>query len=378
MKGAKNKRVNIPDIISVLPLRDAVLYPELMIPLVVGRDRSVKLIEDSIKTDNIIGLVTQRDPKIEEPKPEDLYAIGTTALITKMIRMPDSTLRVIVQGLSRFRVDSFLQTAPYYVAKVDIIDEPEERNIEIEALVMNAKKLFKKLSEMASYLSSDLASVIVNMESAGKMADLIASSLKISTEEKQDILEGVPLKERLEKINVLLNKEINILEIGNKIQTQVKGEIDKTQREYYLREQLKAIQKELGEGDERGMEVEEFREKIEKAKMPVDVKKVAEKELKRLSKMHPASAEYSVCRTYLETLVELPWMTNTDDNLDVKEAGRVLEEDHYDLEKVKKRILEYLAVRQLKSDMKGPIFCFVGPPGVGKTSLGRSIARALG
>jgi ATP-dependent Lon protease len=378
MKGSKNKKVSVPDIISILPLRDAVLYPELMIPLVVGRDRSVKLIEDSIKNDNIIGLVTQRDPKIEEPKQDDLYGVGTTALITKMIRMPDSTLRVIVQGLSRFRVESFLQTAPYYVAKVDIIDEPDEKSLEIDALVMNAKKLFKKLSEMASYLSSDLASVIVNMEAPGKMADLVASSLKISTEEKQDVLECVNLKDRLEKVNMLLNKEINILEIGNKIQTQVKGEIDKTQREYYLREQLKAIQKELGEGDERGMEVEEFREKIEKAKMPADVKKVAEKELKRLSKMHPASAEYSVCRTYLEVLVELPWMIGTEDNLDVKEAAKVLDEDHYDLEKVKKRILEYLAVRQLKADMKGPILCFVGPPGVGKTSLGRSIARALG
>ncbi len=378
MKNTKNKKVNIPDIISVLPLRDAVLYPELMIPLVVGRDRSVKLIEDSLKTDNIIGLVTQKDPKIEEPKAEDLYSVGTTALITKMIRMPDSTLRVIVQGLSRFKIESFLQTAPYYVAKVEIIEEPDEKSIEIDALVMNAKKLFKKLSEMASYLSSDLASVIVNMETAGKLADLIASSLKISTEEKQEVLESISLKERLEKVNLLLNKEINILEIGNKIQSQVKGEIDKTQREYYLREQMKAIQKELGEGDERGLEVEEFREKIEKAKMPVDVKKVAEKELKRLSKMHPASAEYSVCRTYLEVLVELPWMTGTEDNLDVKQAAQVLEDDHYDLEKVKKRILEYLAVRQLKADMKGPILCFVGPPGVGKTSLGRSIARALG
>ncbi len=378
MKGSKNKRVNIPDIISVLPLRDAVLYPELMIPLVVGRDRSVKLIEDSLKSDNIIGLVTQKDPKVEEPKSDDLYSIGTTALITKMIRMPDGTLRVIVQGLSRFKVESVLQTAPYYVGKVQIIDEPEEKTLEVEALIMNAKKLFKKLSEMASYLSSDLASVIINMESAGKLADLIASSLKISTEEKQEVLECVALKERLEKVNVLLNKEINILEIGNKIQTQVKGEIDKTQREYYLREQMKAIQKELGEGDERGLEVEEFREKIEKAKMTVEVKKVAEKELKRLSKMHPASAEYSVCRTYLEVLTELPWMTSTEDNLDVKAAAQVLEEDHYDLEKVKKRILEYLAVRQLKSDMKGPILCFVGPPGVGKTSLGRSIARALG
>ena len=378
MKNAKNKKVNIPDIISVLPLRDAVLYPELMIPLVVGRDRSVKLIEDSLKTDNIIGLVTQKDPKIEEPKTEDLYSLGTTALITKMIRMPDSTLRVIVQGLSRFRVESFLQTAPYYVAKVDIIDEPDDKSIEIDALVMNAKKLFKKLSEMASYLSSDLASVIVNMETAGKLADLIASSLKISTEEKQEVLEAISMKDRLEKVNLLLNKEINILEIGNKIQSQVKGEIDKTQREYYLREQKKAIEKELGEGDERGMEVEEFREKIEKAKMPADVKKVAEKELKRLSKMHPASAEYSVCRTYLEVLVELPWMTGTEDNLDVKMAAQVLNEDHYDLEKVKKRLLEYLAVRQLKADMRGPILCFVGPPGVGKTSLGRSIARALG
>ncbi|OGF58364.1 MAG: endopeptidase La [Candidatus Fischerbacteria bacterium RBG_13_37_8] len=359
-------------------MRDTVLYPELMIPLVVGRDKSIKLIDDALKTDNIIGVVTQKDAKVEEPEQEHLYEVGTAALITKMIRMQDGTLRIIVHGFSRFRIKNYTSLDPYFIAETRILSEQEERNNESEALMLNVKKLFEKFAEMVPYISSDLTSIVKNMDSPGRLADLIAHSLRISTDEKQQVLELIDVVPRLERVSYLLSKEINIIEIRNKIQSEVKGEIDKTQREYYLREQLKAIQKELGEGDERELEVNEFKERIEKAGLPPDAKKVAEKELKRLSKMHPSSAEYSVCRTYLEWLTELPWATATEDNLDVKDAARVLDEDHYDLEKVKKRMLEYLAVRQLKSDMKGPILCFVGPPGVGKTSLGKSIARALG
>ncbi len=378
MKSKRENKLQIPEVIKILPLRDTVLYPELMIPLVVGREKSIKLVDDALKTDNIIGVITQKDAKIEDPTPETLFEVGTAALITKMIRMQDNTLRIIVQGLNRFRVKRYISNEPYYQAEVKIYAEPEDRSIETEALMVNVKKLFEKFSEMVPYISSDLTSIIKNIDSPGKLADLIAHSLRISTDEKQEVLELIEIKPRLERINYLINKEINIIEIRNKIQSEVKGEIDKTQREYYLREQLKAIQKELGEVDDKDVEVNEFREKIEKAGMPAEVKAVAEKELKRLSKMHPSSAEYSVCRTYLEWLTELPWSVSTQDNLDVKAAAKVLDEDHYDLEKVKKRILEYLAVRQLKADMKGPILCFVGPPGVGKTSLGKSIARALG
>jgi len=378
MKSKRENKLLIPEVIKILPLRDTVLYPELMIPLVVGREKSIKLVDDALKADNIIGVITQKDAKIEDPTPDTLFEVGTAALITKMIRMQDNTLRIIVQGLNRFRVKRYVSSEPYYQAEVKIYSEPEDRSIETEALMMNVKKLFEKFSEMVPYISSDLISIIKNIDSPGKLADLIAHSLRISTDEKQEVLELIEIKPRLERINYLINKEINIIEIRNKIQSEVKGEIDKTQREYYLREQMKAIQKELGEIDDKDVEVNEFKEKIEKAGMPAEVKAVAEKELKRLSKMHPSSAEYSVCRTYLEWLTELPWSVSTQDNLDVKAAAKVLDEDHYDLEKVKKRILEYLAVRQLKADMKGPILCFVGPPGVGKTSLGKSIARALG
>lgn len=376
MRTKRDSKIQIPDKLKILPLRDAVLYPELMIPLMVGREKSIKLIDDALKTDNIIGVITQKDARIEEPKPSDLYDIGTAALITKMIRMQDGTLRIIVHGFARFKIKSYISEDPYFIAEARVLQESDE--IATEALMLNVKKLFEKLADMVSYISSDLTSIVKNIDSPGRLADLVAHSLRIGTDEKQEVLELVDLVPRLERVNYLLNKEINIIEIRNKIQSEVKGEIDKTQREYYLREQLKAIQRELGEGDEREVEINEFKEKIEKAGLPPEVKKVAEKELKRLSKMHPSSAEYSVCRTYLEWLTELPWSVSTQDNLDVKEAARVLDEDHYDLEKVKKRILEYLAVRQLKSDMKGPILCFVGPPGVGKTSLGKSIARALG
>ncbi len=376
---ATTERYRVPETLPILPLRDAVLFPDLVMPLVVGREKSIRLIDDALKGDHIIGVVTQKDAQIEDPTPSDLHEIGVAALITKMIRMQDGTLRVIVQGLTRIRIRELVALDPYFKARVRVLYEDYSPSVELDALMQQAKELFEKLAEMVPHISSDLVNVVRNIDHPGRLADVIAHSLRsVTTDEKQEILELVEIRARLERIIYILKKEISIIEVRQKIQSEVKNEIDRTQREYWLREQLKAIQKELGEYDDRQTEVEEFKEKIENAKMPEEVRKVAEKELKRLQKMHPASAEYIVSRTYLEWLTELPWSVETEDNLDVKHAAQVLDEDHYDLEQVKKRILEYLAVRQLKKDMKGPILCFVGPPGVGKTSLGRSIARALG
>lgn len=375
----KAERFQIPETLPILPLRDAVLYPDLVMPLVVGREKSVRLIDDALKGDHTIGVVTQIDAQLEEPTPDDLHEVGTAALITKMIRMQDGTLRVIVQGQARIRVREIPTTEPYFQALVRPLQEDFQPSAEMDTLMTQAKELFDQLGDMLPHISSDLVNVIKNIEHPGRLADVIAHSLRsVTTDEKQEILELIDIRARLERIIYIMKREISIIEIRQKIQSDVKNEIDKTQREYWLREQMKAIQKELGEYDDRQTENEEFMERIEKANMPEEAKKVAEKELKRLQKMHPSSAEYIVSRTYLEWLTELPWNELTADNLDIKHAAQILDEDHYDLEQVKKRILEYLAIRHLKENMKGPILCFVGPPGVGKTSLGRSIARALG
>jgi ATP-dependent Lon protease len=295
-----------------------------------------------------------------------------------MIRELDGSQRVIVQGVSRMKVREYIQREPYYKARSEVIDEGVVQGVEIDALMMNLKNLFQRAVELAPYLTSELGTMVSNIKSPAILADLIASNLNISTAEKQGILETFDIRERLTKVHLFLNKEVQVLELGNKIQSQVKEDMDRTQREYYLREQLKAIKKELGELDEHSSEIKELKEKIKKAKMPPEALAAAEKELDRLAKIPPASAEYTVARTYLDWLAELPWSDTTEDNLDIDNAQKTLDEDHYDLEKVKKRILEYLAVRKLKADMKGPILCFVGPPGVGKTSLGKSIARTMG
>lgn len=372
------ERLFIPSEVPVLPLRGTVAYPDLVIPLIVGREKSIKLVDDAYNKDRIIGIITQKNPDIEEPAEEDLYSIGTVATIMKMVKMVDGSQRVVIQGLSRFKLIEYTEREPQLRAKILPIFEDYQKDIEIDAMYINLKNLYKKAIEMAPYLSSELAQIAAKVEGPGNLADLIASTINISVTEKQEVLEKIDLKERLKKVTMLLNREVETLELSSRIQSNVKEGIDKTQREYYLREQLKAIQKELGEADDKMTEVDEIRKKIMDAKMPVDVQKVAEKELDRLSKMSTMSAEYTVARTYLDWLTELPWSYATEDNLDIKDASRILDEDHYDLTKVKKRILEYLAVRKLKSDMKGPILCFVGPPGVGKTSLGKSIARALG
>ena len=374
----KDDKVVIPDDLPILPLRGTVLYPDLILPIMVGRKKSVKLIDDAMDADRIIGVITQKRSEIEDPKEADLYSVGVAALILRMIRELDGSQRVIVQGVSRMKVKEYFQREPYFKARSEVIDEGLVQGVEIDALMMNLKNLFQRAVELAPYLTGELGTMVSNIKSPSILADLIASNLNISTTEKQGILETFDIRERLTKVHLFINKEVQVLELGNKIQSQVKEDIDRTQREYYLREQLKAIKKELGELDEHSTEIKELKEKIKKAKMPPEALTAAEKELDRLAKIPPASAEYTVARTYLDWLAELPWSETTEDNLDIDNAQKTLDEDHYDLEKVKKRILEYLAVRKLKADMKGPILCFVGPPGVGKTSLGKSIARTMG
>jgi ATP-dependent Lon protease len=376
-KGRDDK-IHVPNELPILPLRGTVLYPDLILPIMVGRKRSVKLIDDAMDADRIIGVITQKRSEIEDPKESDLYTVGVAALILRMIRELDGSQRVIVQGISRVRMKEYIQREPYFKARSETIEENFEQGVEIEALMMNLKNLFQRAVELAPYLTAELGTMVSNIKSPSILTDLIASNLNLSTTDKQGILETFDVRERLTRVHLLLNKEVQVLELGNKIQSQVKEDMDRTQREYYLREQMKAIKKELGEMDEHSTEIKELREKIKKAKMPPEVVAAAEKELDRLAKIPPASAEYTVARTYLDWLVELPWSETTADNLDIDNAQKTLDEDHYDLEKVKKRILEYLAVRKLKSDMKGPILCFVGPPGVGKTSLGKSIARTMG
>ena len=376
-KSLKDK-VFIPAELPILPLRGTVAYPDLVMPLIVGRDRSIRLVDDANAGDKMIGIITQKNPDIEDPGIDDLYMIGTVATIMKMVKMVDGSQRIVVQGICRFKLVEFTTSEPHLRAKILPIFEEYQKDIEIDAMYINLKNLYKKAVEMAPYLSSELSQIASQMENPGNLVDLIGSTINIGVAEKQEILEKIDLKERLKKVTILLNREVETLELSSRIQSHVKEGIDKTQREYYLREQLKAIQKELGETDDKMSEMEEIRKKILEARMPPDVQKIAEKELDRLSKMSNMSAEYTVSRTYLDWLTEVPWSQATEDNLNIKDASRILDEDHYDLTKVKKRILEYLAVRKLKSDMKGPILCFVGPPGVGKTSLGKSIARALG
>ncbi len=371
-------RMFIPAELPVLPLRGTVAYPDLVMPLIVGREKSIRLIDEAMNDDKMIAIITQKNPDIEDPDIEDLYTVGTVATIMKMVKMVDGSQRVVIQGVCRCKIMNFTQNDPNLKGSILPIFEDYQKDIEIDAMYLNLKNLYRKAIEMAPYLSSELAQIAAKVESPGNLADLIASTINIAVTEKQEILEKIDLKERLKKITIYLNREVETLELSSKIQSHVKEGIDKTQREYYLREQLKAIQKELGETDDRMTELEEIRKKIMEARMPEDVQKVAEKELDRLSKMSTMSAEYTVSRTYLDWLTDIPWSKATEDNLNIDGANIILNEDHYDLEKVKKRILEYLAVRKLKADMKGPILCFVGPPGVGKTSLGKSIARALG
>lgn len=377
-KGEQAKGTDIPEELPIIPIREAVLYPKMVLPLIVTQEPIIKLIDAALLANKIIGIVALKSKESGEIKPEDLYSVGCAAFILKMIKMPDNTLRLLIQGMTRIRITEITQQDPYLRAKcVPLVDQMEETP-DLQALLVSIKGIFQKVVELSPHLPAELAIMAMNLDDASALADLVASTLNISLADKQAILETLNVRERLERVNVLLNKELSVLELSSKIQSQVREGIDKSQREYFLREQLKAIQKELGERDERQIEIEELKRRLQEAKLPPEAMKEAERELDRLAKMPPAAAEYTVSRSYLEWLIELPWSVSTTDNLDIGQAEKVLNEDHYNLEKVKKRILEYLSVHKLKADMKGPILCFVGPPGTGKTSVGKSIARALG
>jgi ATP-dependent Lon protease len=371
----------VPSELGLLPLRDTLLFPHAILPLAVARESSVALVNDAVRERKVIGVVTQRDPSVDDPVESDLFRIGTLTHIHKMFKFPDGSLRLVVQGVQRFRLTQITQYRPFIRAKIELLQDhvPLEQEIEVKALAQSAQGLFQRVVELSPTLSDELQALAANINDPARLADFVAASLSsLSTAQKQEILETLDVKARLERLNKVLVKDLEVLEVGNKIQSQVKTELQKNQREYYLREQMKAIQKELGEGDDQQREQGELRDKVEAAGMPEDAKKEALRELDRLSKMSPAAAEYTVTRTYLDWLIALPWAKRTEVEIDLFKAKEVLDNDHYDLEKIKERILEYLAVRKMKPDIKGPILCFVGPPGVGKTSLGKSIATAMG
>jgi ATP-dependent Lon protease len=378
---SSTERPFIPDTLPVLPLRDTVLFPNSFMPLAVAREASVRLIDESMTGSRLIAVFTQRDATVEEPTETDLYEIGTATHIHKMFKLPDGSLRLIVQGLSRVRLKRLTSLRPYLLAEVEEaaeLNRPEDR-LEIDALQRNIKTSFQQIVSLSPLLSDDLQTLALNITEPGKLADFIISSLPtLTTAVKQEVLDTLDVRARMDLLNRILIKELEVLELGSKIQSQVQSEVGKNQREYFLREQLKAIQKELGEDDDQAKEIDELREKIQAAGMPETVLKEANRELDRLSKMPVAAAEYTVSRTYLDWLVSLPWTKRTEEVIDLPKTKGVLDADHSGLEKAKDRILEYLAVRKLNPDVKGPILCFVGPPGVGKTSLARSIASAIG
>jgi ATP-dependent Lon protease len=368
-----------PATLPVLPLKETVVFPDSVTPLAIGQERSIKLIDDVVAGDRMLALVTARDSSIESPGFGDLYEVGTAAVVHKMIRMPDDTIRVLVQGAQRIRLERHVSDHPYLVAEFVEVPDVLVESPELEALTRNVQGLFSQIIEHAPYLPEELQIAAANVDDPGALCHLVASTLRtIKTEERQQILETVDVTERIRFLSAILSRELEVFELGSKLQSQVQSEMEKGQREYYLRQQLQAIKKELGEGDDEQAEINELRERLDELKLPEDVDKAARRELARLEKLPPAAAEYGVIRTYLEWILTLPWDKTTPDNLDLNRAQRVLDEDHFDLEKVKERILEFLAVARLKGDLSGSILCFVGPPGVGKTSLGHSIARTLG
>lgn len=375
----KEFSTRIPSVLPIIPLRNEVLFPQQLLPITVARDKSLKLIAETGKEDNLIAILSQKESAIEDPTTEELFHIGTAARIMRTIDMPDGSKTILIQGAFRIKLITFTQESPYYKAIFEPLRDKsnEKEQAEIEALSANLRNIFKRVVDLSNEITYEQLVMVSNIKDPGTLADMTIAFSNISIEEKQDILSTIDIKQRLTKTNVMINKKLQTLELGEKIQSDIQSKIGKTQREMYLREQMKVIQKELGE-DADTSEIKELKQKIKKAKMPKEARKVAEKELERLAQMHPSSAEYTVARTYLDWLIEIPWSKSTKDNLDIKSVQQKLDADHYNLEKVKKRIVEYLAVRKLKHDMKGPILCFVGPPGVGKTSLGRSIAEAIG
>ncbi|MBI4300956.1 MAG: endopeptidase La [Chloroflexi bacterium] len=376
-KAKEAEEQQIPSILPILPSGDAVLFPAILVPLATSDARTVRLIDEAVGAEKIVGVFAEKTDQ-ETSTPEVLFSVGTAATIVRMLKVPDGSVQVLFQGISRIRIVEIVQTQPYIKARVIPLLEHVEETTELQALARNLLSQFETVISLAPHLPRELGVAALNIPTPGSLADFVAANLNLSREEKQEILETLDVAERITKLTGYLNRELEILEIGSKIQQDIKTQMDKGQREYYLREQLKAIQRELGEGDQQSAEINEVRQKLDAANLPEIARKEAERELDRLSKMSPMSADYAVVRTYLDWMVALPWSKGTEDNLDIAQAARVLDEDHYDLEKVKDRILDYLAVRKIKKDMKGPILCFVGPPGVGKTSLGKSIARAMG
>lgn len=375
----EDKENEFPEELPILPLKDNVLFPEIALPWVVTGNSWVKLINDAVLDKKILGAISLRgEAKGENLSPEDFYEIGVIGKISRLIKLPEDAVQVLILGLVKFRVKEWVRWEPYPVAKIEVIKEEETRSDEVEALVRNVVSLFQQVVELAPYLPREAFITALNINKPSRLANFIASNLNLDVESKMELLSTPDLSTRLTRLSFYLTRELEILQIGSRIQSQVQQEMAKNQREYFLREQLKAIQQELGELDEKSSEVKELKEKLESLDLPPEVRKEAEKEIERLSRLSPNSFEYPVIRNYLDWIIELPWGVSTEDNLDIDLARKILDEDHYDLEKVKERILEYLAVYKLKRDIKGPILCFVGPPGVGKTSLGKSIARALG
>jgi len=369
-----------PETLPLLPVRDIVAFPYMVLPLFVSREKSIKSLEEALSKDRLIFLVSQKNLSEEDPSIKDLYQVGTIALVMRMLKLPDGKTKILVQGLSKAAIKETLQITPYILVRVENIKDPfiTEITLETEALMRNVREQVERIVSYGKFISPDLMFVLEGIDDPGRLADLVASNLDLTVEKAQEILEIVDPIKRLKVLSEVLGKEVQVLTMQAKIQSQAREEITKTQREYFLREQMRAIRSELGEVDERTEEFKELRQKIKKAKMPKEVEKEARRELDRLEQMHPDAAEASMVRTYLDWLVEMPWATSAVNHLDLKKAKQVLDDDHYNLEKVKERILEYLSVHKLKKKMKGPILCFIGPPGVGKTSLGKSIARALG
>jgi len=374
MTETASDRLQLP----VLPLKDTVVFPESMTPLAVGQERSVRLIDDVVSGERMLALFTVRNEEADPPGWEDLYPVGTVAIVHKMIKVPDGTLRILVQGLQRVSFVQPVQDEPYLVGELEDLPDVVPESPEVEALTRNVQQQFEQIIGMTPYLPEELQLAATNVDDPSALCHLVASTLRLKTEERQELLALVDVEERLHAVSLILSRELEMSELGSKIQSQVASEIDKGQREFFLRQQLKAIQEELGEGDDHVAEINELREQIEQKHLPEHAEKAAIRELSRLERLPPAAAEYGVIRTYLDWILSLPWGETTEDDLDLEHAQKILDEDHFDLEQVKERIVEHLAVSKLKNDLSGPILCFAGPPGVGKTSLGQSIARALG
>ena len=373
------REVELPAVLPVLPLKETVVFPQTVTPLAIGQERSIRLIDDVVAGERLLALITARDASIEAPGWEDIYEVGTLAVVHKMVKFPDGTLQVLIGGLQRVRLTAHVSSDPYLLGEVKELPDENAETPEVEALTRNVQALFARIIGLAPYLPAELQLAATNVDDPSTLAHLVASTLRtIPTRERQEILETLDLEKRLRHISAILSREVEVFELGSKIQSQVQSEMDKGQREYFLRQQLKAIQKELGEGDPEQAEVNELRTRLDQLALPEEAHASAERELARLERLPTAAAEYGVIRTYLEWILTLPWATSTEDNLDLDNARAVLDRDHFDLDKVKERIVEHLAVAKLRNEVSGQILCFVGPPGVGKTSLGQSIARALG